>query len=446
MRWFPGWLALAAVGCAWEAPLLDTELAPHLLNSISGTVVFVGEGELAPTFITVYDARNPGPPLGTGSPISFSAIAAEEWSDGTELPAVPYGVSRLPDGEYYVNALMDVDGDFNPRDGTLAGATCGDWVGSHISDLDARVPEPVLLQREDGTERGVRLEDVTLLLGQPIAVERPVFQLVDSPTVSIADLPLVPPYGLPTTLTLRATAVDVEIVNLDGEADPERANLVQLGDACAPDPKLDGAPIEQLGWRPCDVADIAPVGGLPQCRTQILAELVDADLDGLLDISTDPALAAAGIPEIWPRVYLQHIPEAPIPYVIDGKTYVERWVTQAVPMLLQIQGAAAYKLPPDAIAPVGQPLFANELSVTLLPVFVHYHEAGQLDSDDGNGPFDVVNLLYGPEVTPPTGAWGMTVITRTGQTWTVPNSLGVGPLPVLPGLIDSQAGVVVFQP
>ncbi|MEO0602396.1 MAG: hypothetical protein AAF211_13220, partial [Myxococcota bacterium] len=349
MRWFPGWLLLAAGGCTWDTPVLDSPFGPPpLLNSVAGEMVFAGEGELAPTFISVFDARNPGPPAGTGSPITFSVVGVDEWS-GTELPAAPWNVTQLPDGEFFVSALMDVDEDFNPLEDTLAGATCGDWVGTSISDLVTLTPVSITFptRNPDDVARGVLLDNVPLLIGQQITTERPVFTFVGQPTISLNTLAT---SEIPPTFAITVEQVDAEYGNID----PNSLDVtvpVQLGASCAPDPALDGAPIDLLGWRSCDLATFAP------CSTALLTELRDADGDGALDPSVDPALAAQGIPELWPRVFLEYVPgpeDEPLDvYFVEGALLTERWLTQAFPLLLQIQGAALQGYPPDVVAPVG---------------------------------------------------------------------------------------------
>jgi len=430
MRWFP--VLLAAGGCSWEAPLLDSPFGPPvLLNSIEGNVVFVDNDdqatELVQTFITVFDAQDPGPPAGTGSPVTFSVVSRADWNDDLDLPAAPFGVSQLPDGEYLVNALMDVDGDFNPLDGVLAGATCGDWVGTHVSDLETLQPQsvrfpventappnPATGDPEGPVARGVRLEDVTVLLGQELTTERPVFTIPGQPSVSLEALATSP---VPPTFAIQVAEVDAIIGNRNPENEV-RVNPVQLGPACAPDPATAKAPVDLLGWRSCDLAVLEP------CSTALLTEIRDADLDGAADLNPNPSFAALGIPDIWPLVYVEYIYDAP-PVDDEGNPTGERWVTQAFPLLLQILGAAQYELPPDTVAPVGTPLLANELSVSVLPVFLHFNPDGILETPDGR-PYDLVDLRDPTAPRPPIGDYSVTVISRTGQTWTVPNALADG--------------------
>ncbi|MEN0068310.1 MAG: hypothetical protein AAGA48_39690 [Myxococcota bacterium] len=431
MRWFTGWLLLATGACTWEPPLLDNEFGPPpLLNSISGTVVFAGDlDEVQPTFITIFDARNPGPPLGTGGPVTVAAVRAEDFNPDLELPAAQFGVSQLPDGEYFVNALMDVDGDFNPSpiepSGALAGATCGDWLGSHVTDL------VTLNQQTVTVAGGVAVEDVTVLVGQELIFERPVFGLaVDQQPISLATL--ADDQQIPPTFTVRTQAVDADLFG---------PNPLELGPSCAPDPKA-----ATIGWTSCDVDFFELLKQLQQdqndalCNTSLLVELVDADGDGLVDPYPAPAQAAAGLLDIWPRVFLQYLPPA------DAEPTGETWATQAFPLTLEIQGAVLQGGTPDLIAPIGTPLLASDLSVTLTPIFQRFWEGGQLDDNDGNGPYDVINLQVDDTVMPPAGAWTITVISQTGQTWTVPNSLA-SPEGVVSELdVTSQGIPLVFVP
>src|SRR5262249_28449469 len=150
---------LFLAGCSYEAPL-DPNTQP-LLGSISGEVVFGGatgtdpsaETELGPTYVLLYDAANPGPPAGTGTPITFAAVSPDAFS-GTDvgIDAAPFTLTRVVPGQYLVNALVDMDGNFNPLVTALAGPTCGDWGGAHISDLVTQAQAPVTVSSGELTD------------------------------------------------------------------------------------------------------------------------------------------------------------------------------------------------------------------------------------------------------------------------------------------------------
>lgn len=417
--WFIGGLLLAS--CAYEAPLDDN--AVELLGAMSGQVVFGGDGELGPAYVLLYDVNNPGPPEGTGEPVTFAAISPDAFSgEDMGLDAAAFALTRLPAGSYYANGLLDVDGNFNPLYSALAGATCGDWVGSHLTDLVYQQPAPVQV------EAGELTDDVVVLIGQQLPLERPVFELVGAPTFDVSDVR--DGVALPL-FRLRSTMLEL------AEGNPPFSSELPLvlGPTCGP-----GLPEPACGESPvcaCDPTTLQP------CGTAHYVQLVDADANGLTDPNPDPTLAAAGILDIWPRVYIEST--APLEeFVLDGVTYRERWVTQAFPLLGEITTVATQLLvPPDQAAgflglPVGIPTPGYEVSVTFVPIFLHFHAGGALPSP--NGPYDVVDLTQpqSPTDVLPPGPWQTTVITFTGQTWTVPNEAALS--------VQGQAGTVTLNP
>jgi hypothetical protein len=409
-------LVVGAAGCAYEAPRNPN--ADPLLNAVVGTVVFAGDGELAPTYVTVYDAANPPPPVGTGAPTTFTAIPTAAYSDpAAGLPAAGYAITRLPDGTWLLNALLDTDGDFNPFTSVLAGATCGDWGGAHLADL-AGTPAPVPVSG------GQAFDDVTILIGQEFPLERPVFELgTDEVSLSAVVGGTVAPF-----VRLRSSAV----ASAFSEDLP-----VQLGPSCAPaaEPPCDAA----SPTCPCDPASMAP------CGTALWVELRDADGDGVVDPYPAEPQASSGLLDVWPRVFLEYVGEPLDTFEYQGRELPERWVSQAHPLAGEILGAAGQAgLPPGEAAallgPVGAPFPVAELSVTFLPVFLHYHAGGAMGVDV-NGPFDLVDLTVVPTAPVPTGAWAVTVVSFTGQTWTLPNDVGLLGLPSFdPGLEPALQG------
>ena len=134
-----------------------------------------------PTFVLVYDSSAPPPPEGIGRPLSFSAVPEAAFNTTVDgLIAADYAIPNLPDGEYLVTALMDVDEDFHPiiADGALSGATCGDWLGAYVSDV--LNPEFASVTVQNGQLQ----DDVTLAIAQEVSVERPAFFLPDTPIMS----------------------------------------------------------------------------------------------------------------------------------------------------------------------------------------------------------------------------------------------------------------------
>ena len=425
-------LPLLVAACTWDAPINDNPLGvPPLLNAIEGTIVFAGEGDLGPTYVTVYDANNPGPPAGTGGPITFSTVPASSYSTtAAGVQSASYSVSQLPDGGFFLNALIDVDGDFNPFAGVLAGATCGDWVGTHLADLSNTLPAVVPV------EGGIGRTDITIVVGAQLATERPVFELLSDPAISLGAAATSP---IPALFRIGATAINT--------AFSEEVPL-SLGPACLPEADL-GAACAEAPACPCE--DEAP----PPCATTIPTWLVDADADGVVDPYPAEQQAAAGLLDIWPRTYLEYVGEPLEAFEHDGQLVPERWVAEAFPLAAEIGGTALYTtLPPGEAAAVlfpdnvGIPFDAAELSITFAPLFVHYHADGQAGVD-ANGPFDVVDLTAPDAVIDdvPLGAYAVTLITHTGQTWTLPNEVGLNELPPLAGTdLTPQGAALVLGP
>lgn len=413
-------------GCAYEAPL-NTVSAPKILNAVNGEILFAGEGEVASTWVTVFDANAPGPPVGTGSPVALAAVSERAWSvDGAGLRSAPYGVTHLPNGSWLLNALMDSDGDFNPLSSALAGATCGDWGGAYLSDLATGTPAAIEMRG------GTLYDDITIVVGQQFGTERPAFVFSGTPALGLGDILT---GAAPPLFRLRTTTVDT--------AFSEDLRLT-LGPACEPSGQVPDCGLQPVC--PCELPTLAP------CGTAFWVWLKDTDADGIVDPYPAEAQAAQGLLDVWPRVFLEYTGELE-PFEFDGALLSERWVAESFPLAGEIGVAAATaQVPPGAAAaafgPIGTPFPVNELSVTFAPVFRHYHAGGTV-GEDANGPFDVVDLTAGaPPSDVPAGGWAVTVVSFTGQTWTVPNDLGLLGLPSLDPDFDpvSQGAVLVISP
>lgn len=371
MWWWPAGLA----ACAWDPP--RDPGAPPWDNALAGEVVVTAPGPASEAWITLFSADDLGPPFGTGEPVTFTTVPRGDFTGGgATLLAADWALTAVPDGAWSVAALVDRDHDFHPLLGPLAGATCGDVVGAHVVGAEVPVPAPLEVAG------GELLEDVAVLAATELPIERPVFALAVG---SVSRGAFAGP--LPPAIRLAAASIGTSF----GED-----LALSLGPTCAP------------------VADCAGTAACPcapaPCGTALWVELVDADLDGAPDPYPAPEQAAAGLLDVWPRVYL------------SLETGDGRYVAEAAPLLAELAGAAAQGLPPSAVAPVGALFPAAELSVTVLPSFRRYHEDGG-DGEDAKGPYDVVT---NPAAVPD-GPWTVTVVSRTGQTWSVPNEAAGAP-------------------
>jgi hypothetical protein len=272
-------LAVSLSSCAYEAPL-DPDYA-GTLNSVEGTVVFAGDLPPGPVFVALYDADNPPPPAGTGGPVTFAGVPADAFTgDGAGLQSAQWSITRVPDGEYLVSGLMDMDGDFQPRLVSNAGGTCGDWRGGHLVDLSSATPAPVTL------EGGEFKDDVTVLVASPYTAERPAFRFTENAIVRSADEDENDPF-----VDIEAEGIYSSLITLEGP--------------------FDGAAE--------DAAD--------SCETAFWVTVVDEDGDGLPDLHwlvRDMEEPPAGAYAIWPRIYAEYIPAEG--ELEDG----ERFVTELV--------------------------------------------------------------------------------------------------------------------
>lgn len=324
-------LALLLFACAYEVPL-DPD-APTVTNVLEGTVVVNGADEVADTLILLYTADNPPPPVGTGRPVSFATVPASAYTVGAGgVPSAPWALTEVPDGEWLVTALMDVDGNFQPLITATAGSTCGDWLGAYFSDIltgeTATVP----------VEGGVRLDGITVAVGREMGTQRPAWRFTD-------DAPVVQAvFGSQFQLT--SIGVHSEIYNLPG-----------------------------------------PYDGADTCDTAFWSYVTDADGDGVGDPHPNENFAATGIRDYWPRVYLRYV---------DDPAYV----SEGIPL------AAAFGI---NLPQPNTPTPATTLDVLFAGKALHLE-------DDGTE-----TILEGDAI--PRGAWSVTVVQFTGQTWTLPNEL-----------------------
>ena len=228
------WLIATLAGCGYEVPL-DPDAEP-VLNAIHGTVV-IPSTAMGDAFVLLYDANDPPPPVGTGSPHNLTAIAAEDFdTDSTGLRSAPYALTRVPDGDWLVTALVDVDSDFHPLLVSTSGATCGDLYGAHLSSLTSTDPAVV------SVEGGELVDDILALVAAQYGTERPAFALGTESVSQASETPY---------FTLDSVGIASELVELSG-----------------------------------------PFDGTDPCGTMFPSLLADADEDGLPDPHPDETLAA----------------------------------------------------------------------------------------------------------------------------------------------------------
>lgn len=307
---------LSLLACGVDIPE-DTAWAPTDGNVLEGEVVLAGTDAEGPVAVLLAAADDPLPPSGTGNAVDFGMVPQAAFTDSTAgLQAAPWAITGVPDGDWLLNALMDADGDFNPLLTATRGATCGDWAGAYVADLETG--EAATLH----VEGGERMDDVTLLVGAPMTFERPAFQLVDTYVDQTSAL---------ATFNLTATAIHSELTDLAGPYD----------------------------------------GGADTCQTGFLFYAVDADGDGAPDPNPDPDLAAAGFYDVWPHVYLQD--EADPTWATQAMVYptplLDGTATPGVPALLTSLTLVFLPVAQHGDETVSAPdLPAGEWSVTVVNV------------------------------------------------------------------------------
>lgn len=384
--------------CAWEPQQHPGHGSPP--NVISGEVVANGVTTPSTTIIFVASADNPMPPLGTGRPATFSSVPASEYTgQSAGLQSASYAVTGVPDGDYLITGFMDVDGDFHPTVDALSGATCGDIGGAHLADLQTGTLAAV------SVSGGELLDDVTIVLGSTFTVERPAFYPLAWNETAGAYVP-----GMPVVSIGRAVAGAYETFKVASTA--VHAAYRNEDDEVTLTYDLEG-PYEVQGDR------WDPYLGTPTCEVAFFGWVKDSDENGVPD--EHPDYPGTGLLDIWPRFGLTFLGD-PVDTNSDGFPDAfendlatgESWSSPAAvsPLSVLLTGEL----------PVGVPFLTDLLDVLYVPAAAHTYPASESDclGDWANG-LCTETVLVPSEI--PRGAWALTVISETGQTWTVPNTL-----------------------
>ncbi len=377
---------LALVACAYEAPIDPG--APTFGNSISGQAVIDQLSASGPAFLVLADVDNPTPPLGTGSPVTFTSSPAGAFEVGTDgLRAAPFAFTGLPDGGYYLSGLLDQDRNFHPGAPTLAGASCGDVSGLYVESLATGAPQPITVSG------GTWLRNLPVPLSRLQTTSRPAFTYDAGQTLTFG-----------ATYTLRAQPITASFgpdlrIAIPGPYDPAS------GDTC-------GAAF----W----------------------FRRVDDDNDGNVDGDPDNPLAERR----WPRVILRW---QGVGVDDDGDGVIDRldrtFNGEAVPTTT-IYATSATPAPPAGVAlpAANEVMPLTEMAVTVAPL-------GRKVTPETGAEGELVQTADLPP-----GVWSVTIIAETGQTWEVPNELARSalgtPLPP-PGVTtpaDPTQGVYLLLP
>lgn len=402
-------LALLASACNYSPPLRakgDRWRKDEILNSVTGAVHLTGPAEPANTMVLLFDAFAPGPPEGTSGPVDFAVITADEFvGDSVFGYRGEYAFTDVPDGEYLVDAIVDVDGDFGPLAFTLGGATCGDWQGSHFglnepavtTTVDTGGPSPAVYGKGRVIVEGGRVvRGVAVDVAQELTTERPAFVFDGDLGYQAISLTAAGTQPVPPSYKLKSSGIHVVF--------PE-----------SPDYKLDLA-------NPCAPgADPRFCSDTTLCEGAFSVFYADKDGDGFMDPHPDYP-PDFGLKDIWPRVFLEYLGT---PTLVDGVPQVDEngfplitpptdlapgefWGGENFPFALE----ATFNL---AIAPVGVPTKMPEISVLFPPLVAKFDAEGNATLYDLS--------IEADRAAVPRGIWGVNIISWTGQTWGLPNEI-----------------------
>lgn len=352
---------LLALSLSGCLPLPRTAQDPDVPGSIlSGVVALEGDGVAAPTVVLLSSEEAPMPPVGVGLPVSFAAVAEDAYGPvAGGVRSAPFALTDVPPGGWYLTGLLDTDRNFHPGVTALATPTCGDRVGWHSDDLSGGTPTPIGVPEQSYVD-GV-------IVGP--------LQTATEPSPAFTTDPTVPLTGQPV-LRLEST----ELRATFGVEDEAHARLeVQTG------------PV----WP----------GGDPVCAPSFAYVRADADGDGTADDS--PLVPVPLFEDRWPRVVFQWLGE-PVDRDGDGTTDAfDRGDDEDV--TIAVLG--------EPTLPDGAPQPAPETVVRTARLDVRFTALGLRIEADGS------QTLLLDESVLPRGAWGITVITRQGLLWTLPNEL-----------------------
>ncbi|MFT6821282.1 MAG: hypothetical protein ACJATT_005112, partial [Myxococcota bacterium] len=183
-----------------------------------------------------------------------------------------------------------------------------------------------------------------------------------------------------------------------------------------------------FGLAPSSVYDVFS----PSCDTAFFAQFLDDDGDGI----PDPHPSVPGVFNSWPQIGLTWVgvpvdttgDGAPDSFSREGRES-ESWSALSVlsPLLLQ------------AGVPVGIPVLLSQLPVVWVPA-AQRSSASTEDDCTGTWVSGVCTDLITTPADLPAGAWAITVIESTGQTWTVPNTLATSSSTDAAGFLPALQG------
>jgi hypothetical protein len=159
-----------ALSACEAPPVFATADPPQSVMSgrIEGTVVTEGPAR-GDVVLLLFDAQRLPPPYGFGKPLTFTTVKASDlFGTGNGPFSAPFAFSLVAPGNYFIGGLVDVNADFIPFYSVTAGTNAGDIAGGSVDPLT--LAPSVIALTDVASHVGVSL-------GQPVPVDRPVFQV-----------------------------------------------------------------------------------------------------------------------------------------------------------------------------------------------------------------------------------------------------------------------------
>jgi hypothetical protein len=364
-RWSLALCLPLAGACGYTAPV-DSD-ADTVLNGISGTIVLGVDEPVDDVLVFLYDVNDPPAPEGLGRPVTFATVPASAFTgDAAGMQAAPFAVTEVPDGSFIVSAVMDVDDDFFPLLTSNSGPTCGDWRGAHLTNIVTQEIAPVIVSG------GQLVDEVTVVIAAEYTTERPAYVYADNSVEMGFLLEESVDFGRLSELEfgITSTGIDSDLLRLAG---PDEATAeCTTGFVVLVEPGPDGLPAPHWVYGSIEV----PEENLAAAYLQTNASAV------------------------WPRVIAVYTGKGDVE-LAEGEQYVSEAVHNPRTV--------------DAEWPVGTVFPVSSLNMTFVPGVQHIRPDGTSE------------LLLDPTAVPQ-GEWSVTVLSVTGQAWTLPNEVADYPV------------------
>ncbi|RKH32054.1 hypothetical protein D7Y13_28250 [Corallococcus praedator] len=329
--------------------------------------------------VFLYHADTPPPPQGSGRPLAFTIIPAEELFGpalGDNAPGpftAPFALSLVQPGRYVLRGFIDADtcrfvpqpchvSDFNPWYGVTSEPNAGDVGGGSVDPTNGATRVLEVTTDADGWPVPLTGVSVSFADSATVPFDRPAFQVAEGREFDTA-------------------STSVKVLTLTPQ-------------------QFTGA------------VDQRPPG--------FWVQFVDANRDGVPDDANND-----GIPDFWPRVVVRKLADD-VPGIVDENDLNRDGVVDEEGVdYARVSGGKDGK--PDVVVLaaglVPDPLLAalrdEQGNPRPAPVFVPQLRVGiqnrALDARDPAAP--------APLSPVPPGRYSVTLVQSTGQTWRVPNEL-----------------------